>query len=129
MTFTQQRPSDAKYWSGSATTGWQASVANLAASYTSTAGVWTSTATLPTWTDGQYAVQATATDNAGNRTTGAAVTFTYDATKPTVTVNQAAGQADPTNVKPISFTVAFGEPVSGLSMSSFTVGGTARRLA
>ncbi len=38
---------------------------------------------------------------------------TYDATPPTVTINQATGQADPTNASPINFTVVFSEPVSG----------------
>ena len=34
---------------------------------------------------------------------------------PTVTINQAAGQADPTNASPINFTVVFSEPVTGFT--------------
>ena len=46
---------------------------------------------------------ATSTDN----------TVTFDDTAPTVTINQAAGQADPTNASPINFTVVFSEAVTG----------------
>src|SRR5581483_5147354 len=38
--------------------------------------------------------------------------FRVDVTPPSVTINQAAGQADPTNASPINFTVVFSEPVS-----------------
>ncbi len=53
---------------------------------------------------------------------------TIDAS-PTVTINQAPGQADPTNLSPIRFAVAFSEPVSGfagsdVSFAGSTVGGT-----
>src|SRR5437773_11059250 len=41
------------------------------------------------------------------------VSFTPpDTTPPTVTINQAAGQADPTSASPINFTAVFSEPVS-----------------
>ena len=48
---------------------------------------------------------------------------------PTVTIDQAAGQADPTGSSPILFTVVFSEPVSGfdandVSFAGSTVGGT-----
>ena len=36
----------------------------------------------------------------------------YDKTRPTVTINQASTQADPTNSSIIIFTVIFSEPVS-----------------
>jgi hypothetical protein len=39
------------------------------------------------------------------------VTFN-DTTPPTVTINQAAGQADPTSALPINFTVQFSEPIN-----------------
>ncbi|MDH7601929.1 MAG: Ig-like domain-containing protein, partial [Armatimonadota bacterium] len=52
-------------------------------------------------------------------------TVTYDITKPTVTVNQAAGQADPTNQSPINFTVVFSKTVVGFTADKVTVGGTA----
>src|SRR5207253_4784827 len=48
---------------------------------------------------------------------------------PSVTVDQAAGQADPTSAGPITFTVVFGEPVTGfdasdVSFAGSTAGGT-----
>ena len=54
-------------------------------------------------------------------------TVTYDASAPTVTINQAAGQADPTSASPISFDVVFSEAVSGFgdSSSDVSLGGTA----
>ena len=55
--------------------------------------------------------------------------YTIDKTQPTVTINQAAGQADPTSTSPINFTVTFSETVTGfaasdISFAGSTVGGT-----
>ena len=50
---------------------------------------------------------------------------TPDSTKPTATVNQAAGQEDPTDAGSVEFTVTFSEPVSGFTASDVTIGGTA----
>jgi hypothetical protein len=47
-------------------------------------------------------------------------TFTFDTTKPNVTINQAAGQTDPSKTSPINFTVVFDEPIN---VSSFSAGG------
>src|SRR5262249_35189613 len=44
---------------------------------------------------------------------------------PTVTINQATGQADPTNGSPIHFTVVFSEAVTGFGTSNVVLGGTA----
>ncbi|MBK6635619.1 MAG: M36 family metallopeptidase [Chitinophagaceae bacterium] len=44
---------------------------------------------------------------------------------PTVTINQAAAQPDPTAVSPINFTVVFSEPVVGFATGDVTLGGTA----
>ena len=49
---------------------------------------------------------------------------TYDITPPTVTINQAAAQADPTSALPINFTVVFSEPVSGLSNNGISLTGS-----
>ena len=76
-----------------------------------------------------------ATDAAGNASlastsTDNSVAFsTVDTTAPTVTINQAAGQADPTSTSQINFTVAFSETVTGftasdISFANSTVGGT-----
>ena len=50
---------------------------------------------------------------------------TPDTTSPTVTINQAAGQADPANVSPINFSVVFSEPVADFATSDVTLSGTA----
>jgi hypothetical protein len=50
---------------------------------------------------------------------------TVESTEPTVTINQAVGQADPTNVSPVNFTVVFSETVTGFSSSGVTISGTA----
>ena len=42
-----------------------------------------------------------------------------------MTINQAAGQADPTNTSPINFTVVFSEPVTGFTDADVTLTGTA----
>ena len=57
--------------------------------------------------------------------TGADNSVTYNATAPRVTINQAAGQADPTNSSPINFTVIFDEPVSDFVTGDVTFSGTA----
>ena len=59
------------------------------------------------------------------------VAVTVDAS-PTVTINQAAGQADPTSTSPIQFAVVFSEPVTGfagsdISFAGSTVGGPCRQ--
>ena len=50
-----------------------------------------------------------------------------DTTAPTVTINQASGQADSTSTSPILFTVVFSEPVTGFgdSAADVTLSGTA----
>ena len=51
--------------------------------------------------------------------------YTIDRTAPTVTINSAAGQADPANSVPINFAVIFDEPVTGFATGDVTLGGTA----
>ena len=58
-----------------------------------------------------------------------ATTPAADTTAPTVTIAQAAGQADPTTTSPINFTATFSEMVTGfaandISFAGSTVGGT-----
>jgi hypothetical protein len=48
----------------------------------------------------------------------------YDTSKPTVTVNQAATQADPTEISPIHFDVVFSEVITGFVSSDIDVTGT-----
>ncbi|MER8879978.1 putative Ig domain-containing protein [Mesorhizobium sp. M0684] len=54
-------------------------------------------------------------------------TVTYNLPPPplTVTINQAAGQSDPTGSSPILFDVVFSEPVTGFSGSDVVLSGTA----
>src|SRR3989454_2961667 len=72
-----------------------------------------------------------ATDAAGNGNTASTstdntVTFNApDTTPPSVTINQAATQADPASSAHINFTVVFSEPVSGFTGSDVTITGTA----
>jgi hypothetical protein len=55
-----------------------------------------------------------AQDGSGNLNSAASqFSRTFDTLAPDVTINQAAGQADPTSASPINFTVVFSEPVSG----------------
>ena len=63
--------------------------------------------------------------NANLASTSTDNTVTYDVTPPTVTINQAAGQADPTNASPINFTVVFSEPVNDFATGDVTLSGTA----
>lgn len=56
-------------------------------------------------------------------------TYTIDKTAPTVTIDEAAGQADPTDVSPIVFQVSFNEPVENfgepdIDLSNSTAPGT-----
>lgn len=61
--------------------------------------------------------------NLASTSTDACVVF--DLIPPSVTINQAAGQKDPTNASPINFTVVFSEPVSGFTAEGVTLGGSA----
>ncbi len=78
----------------------------------------TVTATIPAGAasaNGMGNTASTSTDN----------TVTYDITPPSVTVNQAASQADPAGNSPVNFTAGFSEAVTGFSNSGVTLGGTA----
>ncbi|WP_243074231.1 LPXTG cell wall anchor domain-containing protein [Microbacterium sp. SS28] len=71
-------------------------------------------------TAGNLSEASTSTDNT--------VTFDFDEgdiTGPTVTINQAVGQSDPTSTEPILFTVVFSEDVTGLTNTDVVLSGTA----
>jgi len=53
----------------------------------------------------------------------ASTTTDFDPTTPSVTINQAVGQGDPTSVGPINFTATFSEPVTGFDGSDVTLTG------
>ena len=52
-------------------------------------------------------------------------TWSIDATAPSVTINQASGQSDPTGFSPINFTAVFSEPVTGFTGGDISITGTA----
>ena len=71
-----------------------------------------------------------AQDGTGNvSTVSSAATIGWvqvaDSTKPDVTIDQAAGQADPTSASSVTFDVVFSEPVTGFATGDVTLGGTA----
>lgn len=81
----------------------------------------------PALADGTYDVEVMAADLAGNigidSTTNELI---IDTTGPTVTINQAVTQPDPTNVNAITYTVEFSEPIGSGSFtaSDVVIGGT-----
>lgn len=70
---------------------------------------------VATDTSGNVSLASTSTDN----------TVTFDNTPPSVTVSASAGQANPTNQSPISFTVTFSESVTGFTSSDVVLSGSA----
>ncbi|MBL7701932.1 MAG: proprotein convertase P-domain-containing protein, partial [Ferruginibacter sp.] len=68
---------------------------------------------------------ATALANVASTSTDNTVTFNLVVAAPTVTINQAAAQADPTGTSPINFTVVFDQPVTGFATGDVTLSGTA----
>jgi hypothetical protein len=68
-----------------------------------------------------------AADVVGNGSTASTSTdasVTYDFEAPTVTVEQAEGQLDPTNASPVRFAVVFSEPVSGFTAEDVSLAGS-----
>jgi hypothetical protein len=75
--------------------------------------------------DGSYHYVVTAVYHSWTAVSGSSNNVTVVSTRPDVSINQAAGQADPTNASSINFTAVFSESVTDFSGSSVTVGGTA----
>jgi hypothetical protein len=92
----------------------------------SSTGLWTITSSA--LTEGTYSFTATATDltdaSTGTSVASAALLVTI-LTSLGVTINQAAGQADPTGTSPINFTVVFTHAVTNFSTGDVTLSGTA----
>src|SRR5438094_8821480 len=80
-----------------------------------------------TASNGSHTLTAVARDSLGVLWTSDPVTVRVfnDATQTSVTINQAAGQADPTSSSPINFTAVFSKPVSGFTGAGVTLSGTA----
>jgi uncharacterized repeat protein (TIGR02059 family) len=66
-----------------------------------------------------------AASNTSAASTSTDNTVTLDTTTPTVTINQASGQADATNSGTINYTVVFSESVTGFTEADVAVTGTA----
>jgi uncharacterized membrane protein YgdD (TMEM256/DUF423 family) len=70
---------------------------------------------------------AAVTDLAGNPSSASAGTgnsVTFDNDPPTVTIDQAVGQADPTTTGPVVFAVHFSEPVTGFTAAGVDLSGS-----
>ena len=77
-------------------------------------------------TEGDHSISAKAMDASGNISDlSGALLVTVDTTRPTVTMDQAQTQSDPTNSAPINFTATFSENVVGFTAVDVTVSGTA----
>jgi len=76
--------------------------------------------------DGSYTLYPWAKDAAGRVSAvfGTPRNVTVDATAPSVTINQAAGQADPVKTGPVNFTAVFSEPVTGFTASDVSLFGS-----
>jgi hypothetical protein len=77
--------------------------------------------------DGTHSnITAKATDAAGNQSgSSAPSSVTIDTSRPSVTINQAGGQSDPTSTSPINFTVIFSESVADFATGDVSLSGTA----
>ncbi|MCC7441551.1 MAG: hypothetical protein IT285_07960 [Bdellovibrionales bacterium] len=66
------------------------------------------------------------TDVAGNLNTASSSpvdgSVTWDNVQPSVTINQAGGQADPVNATPVNFTVVFSEPINPATFTTADIG-------
>src|SRR5439155_1886546 len=101
-------------------------VSGSGSSYTAAVSGMTTSGTVVATLAAGVATDAAGNGNTASTSTDNTVTFNAaDTTPPSVTINQAATQADPTSSAPINFTVVFSEPVSGFTGSGVTITGTA----
>src|SRR5438045_4111386 len=75
--------------------------------------------------DARRGVATDAVGNGNSASTSTDNTVTYDTHGPTVTIDQANTQGDPTNASPIHFAVVFSESVSDFATGDVTLSGTA----
>jgi hypothetical protein len=100
-----------------------ASITGSGSSYTVSVSGMTGSGTVAVSIPANAASDATGNLNTASTSTDRQVT--YDVTGPTVTINQAAAQADPTSTSPINFSVVFNESVTGFTSSDVQLSGTA----
>lgn len=87
-------------------------------------GTWTIQS--PLLADGPHVVTAHIEDEAGNASPASPpLNIVVDTVSPSVTVEQAANQTDPTIFEPVRFTATFSEPVHGFDPSGVSVTGPA----
>ena len=113
--------------SGTAGAGMAATVSGSGTTYTVSVSGMTQTGTVVAAVPFGAAVDSVSNPSNTATFTDNTVQFNLppDSTKPTVTIDQAAAQADPTTGSPITFTVVFSESVSGFASNDVTIGGTA----
>ncbi len=76
------------------------------------------------------AMDAASNQSAASTSNDNEVTFELDTTPPTVSIEQAGGQGDPTMVSPVLFTVTFSEPIVGFDSTDIALtNGTGGALA
>ncbi len=76
---------------------------------------------------GDVIVTGAHTEDEGGTDAGAAYVYQFgwvDMTRPSVTVEQASGQEDPTNMSPIEFSVTFSEEVTGFENADIDFSGS-----
>jgi hypothetical protein len=115
-------------WSWTAATDTISGIVSYAWRTTGTAIVSGTTAVTNVVTSlaqGVYTFFVKALSGAGSYGSESSGSLTVDTTPPTVTINQASGQVDPTNNSPINFTVVFSESVSDFATGDVTLSGTA----
>lgn len=99
-----------------------AAVSGSGAEYTVAVSGMTSNGTVVASIPAAAAIDAGSQPNAASTSTDNTVQFTAGA--PTVTINQAAGQTDPSSAASIVFTVQFSEPVTGFTASDIAFTGS-----
>ncbi|WP_353572210.1 Ig-like domain-containing protein, partial [Candidatus Albibeggiatoa sp. nov. BB20] len=87
-------------------------------------GDWTINATVIP--NGSQNITAKATDPAGNiSAVSSALSMTINNISPSVTINQASSQADPSSANSIDFSVEFSDSVTGFATGDVSISGTA----
>ena len=103
-------------------------ISGSGSSYTVTASTGTGNGTLGLNLVDNDSIRDSSTNPLGGPGTGngnfTGQVYTIDKTAPSVTINQAAGQTDPTSASPINFTVIFSETVTGFAASDISFAGS-----
>jgi hypothetical protein len=96
------------------------------AAFTIVGGTLKTNATFNAGNKSTYKIRVRTTDQQTQLTYEEALTITItDVTSPSVTINQASGQADPTHYGQVYFRVVFSEPVTDFTVDDVTLTGTA----